>query len=326
MDSEFHYYVTYILASKAGFASGEAHTIAYASQYVDDNTKRYTIHGDNRDKYQNYISQTLNILKPKHELIRIHPCFHFFPGDYCKHNDLTKRKDGLLHIMTTTPNSENVNNLMDIALKNGNLYRIGIATHCYVDTWAHQNFAGYDHKFNSMRGFVEMIAPDIGHADAGHKPDIINRIWMDKRLVIGDRLIHNKKRCLEAAKYLFEKYKKYIDPKAKKRDIENAWNDLNRRLSRAIGKEAKVGSEGRSRRINNYLNIARDMKKYRKDAWFNKAIRKTGFLGRVLRKKKDFNNSHWFRFQEAVQDHQDDAIALLDSIFKQIGFMNMKDS
>jgi hypothetical protein len=325
MDIEFHYYVTYILASKAGFGPADAQTIAYASQYVDDNKKRLTIRGNRRDKYQNFISQTLNILKPKHELIRIHPCFHFFPGDYCKHNDLIKRRDGLLHIMTTTPNSKNVNELMDIAFKSGNLYRIGIATHCYVDSWAHQNFAGYDHKFNSMRGVIEMVAPDIGHADAGHNPDIINRIWMDKRLVIGNRLIHNKKRCLEAAKHLFAKYKKYIDPKGKKRNIDNAWNDLHRRLSRAIGKETKAGSGGRSNRINNYLSIARDMNRYRKNAWFSKAIRKTGLLGDILRKKEGFSNSHWFRFQEAVQDHQKAAIDLLDTRFKQIGFMNMKD-
>ncbi len=322
MDIEFHYYVIYILASKAGFSSGDARTIAYASQYVDDNTKQFTIHGDNREKYQNYISQTLNILKPKHELIRIHPCFHFFPGDYCKHDELIKRQDGLLHIMTTTPNSENVNKLMDMALKSGNMYRIGIATHCYADTWAHQNFAGYDHKFNGMRGLMEMAVPDIGHADAGHKPDIINRIWKDSRLVPGSRLIYNKKRFLEAAKHLFTKYKRYTDPKVKKSYMENTWKDLHRRLSRAIGKEITAGAQGRSKRIKNYLSIANDMKRYRMDVWFREAIRKKGF---VHRKKAGFDNSHWYRFQEAVKEHQKIAIELLKLRFEQIGFMKIKD-
>jgi hypothetical protein len=325
MNIEFHYYITYILASKAGFGPADAQTIAYASQYVDDNKKQFTIRGNRQDKYQNFISQTLNILKPKHELIRIHPCFHFFPGDYCRHNELIKRQDGLLQMMTTTPNSKNVNELIDTALKSGNLYRIGIATHCYVDTWAHQNFAGYDHKFNSMRGLMEMAVPDIGHADAGHKPDIINRNWRDNRLVPGNRQISNKKRCLEAAKYLFEKFNRYIDPKVKKRDMENAWNNLHRRLSRAIGKETKVSADGRSRRIKKYLSIADDMKRYRKDAWFNKAIRKTGLLGNIYRKKDGFINSHWYGFQEAVREHQKIAIKLLKSRFEQIGFMSMKN-
>lgn len=38
MDIEFHYYVTYLVYIKAGFNKNEAEIIAYASQYVDDNT------------------------------------------------------------------------------------------------------------------------------------------------------------------------------------------------------------------------------------------------------------------------------------------------
>jgi len=73
MNIEFHYYITYILAVKARFGPEEAQTIAYSSQYVDDNNQKYTLDKNKPDEYQNYISQTLNILKPKCELIRIHP-------------------------------------------------------------------------------------------------------------------------------------------------------------------------------------------------------------------------------------------------------------
>ena len=37
MDIEFHYYMTFLIAGKAGFGEEDAFTIAYASQYVDDN-------------------------------------------------------------------------------------------------------------------------------------------------------------------------------------------------------------------------------------------------------------------------------------------------
>jgi hypothetical protein len=37
MDVEFHYYMTYLVAAKAGFGSDDAFKIAYTSQYVDDN-------------------------------------------------------------------------------------------------------------------------------------------------------------------------------------------------------------------------------------------------------------------------------------------------
>ena len=37
MDKELHYYMTYLIAAKAGFGLTDARDIAYASQYVDDN-------------------------------------------------------------------------------------------------------------------------------------------------------------------------------------------------------------------------------------------------------------------------------------------------
>jgi hypothetical protein len=67
---------------------------------------------------------------------------------------------------------------MDAALETNNLYQIGVATHSYVDTWAHQNFIGYYNEFNSMAGVLEKMAPNIGHADASHNPDW--RPWYGK--------------------------------------------------------------------------------------------------------------------------------------------------
>ncbi len=39
MEKDFHYYVTYALANKAGFSNDDSSIIAYASQYVDDNNE-----------------------------------------------------------------------------------------------------------------------------------------------------------------------------------------------------------------------------------------------------------------------------------------------
>ena len=39
MQLDYHYYAIYQLAALAGFNSGDAETIAYASQYVDDSTE-----------------------------------------------------------------------------------------------------------------------------------------------------------------------------------------------------------------------------------------------------------------------------------------------
>ena len=40
MNTEFHYYITYLIAAKAGFPAEEARLLAYASQYVDNNDTR----------------------------------------------------------------------------------------------------------------------------------------------------------------------------------------------------------------------------------------------------------------------------------------------
>ena len=37
MDKEFHFYITYIVAQKAGFGPEDSYRIAYSSQYTDDN-------------------------------------------------------------------------------------------------------------------------------------------------------------------------------------------------------------------------------------------------------------------------------------------------
>ena len=66
MDIEFHYWVTAFLAKNAGFSEDETEIIAYSSQYVDDNDVNFEIEDRSTGKvYRNYISQTMNILKPK---------------------------------------------------------------------------------------------------------------------------------------------------------------------------------------------------------------------------------------------------------------------
>ncbi|MFW6216694.1 MAG: DUF6765 family protein, partial [Desulfohalobiaceae bacterium] len=75
MDKEFHYYATGLIAKRSGFSEAEAEIIGHASQFVDENDVALKVRSrSNPDLvYRNYISQTMNILKPKHELLRIYP-------------------------------------------------------------------------------------------------------------------------------------------------------------------------------------------------------------------------------------------------------------
>ena len=207
MDIEFHYYMTYLTSAYAGLEPKDALTLAYASQYVDDNDIVCEVDKGKGSSYRNYISQTMNILKPKDTLFRIYPLFHFVPGDPM--SKTAWRKDGKMHWLNTTPNSKNANQIMDAALETDDLYRIGIAVHTYVDTWAHQNFIGYYDDFNSMKTMLGSVAPNIGHADAGHNPDEPALVWRDPRLL--DERVDNRDRFLEAAKCLYEKLAGHID-------------------------------------------------------------------------------------------------------------------
>ena len=61
MDKEFHFYITYIIAQRAGFTDENSYKITYSSQYTDDNKTKFFISGGDPDPFETYISQTIDI-------------------------------------------------------------------------------------------------------------------------------------------------------------------------------------------------------------------------------------------------------------------------
>lgn len=334
MDIEFHYWITGIIAHRARFDEKEAEIIAYSSQYVDDNDVCLTIINKANDrKYRNYISQTMNILKPKDQLMRIYPIFHFVPGEPL--HPLARRRDGKMHILNTTPDSENVNKLMDEAFRSTEdirLYRIGIATHAYVDTWAHQNFVGWYDNFNA---FGINALPNIGHADALHHPDWPGHRWTDNRIVEND--INNNHRFLSVSERLFQKYCDFLISQKRYTNNERPiWDSLRKELEDALG-SVYTGDENydRDKRLSCYKNLAPWLTEYDERTWFNDAVKTDvkgfkdfheGILSHFTvfkdeyywREDRDIQSTDWFKFQEAVKRHERFGIKLLDSILKQM--------
>ena len=169
MDIEFHYYITHLVAARAGFRGTDLSVLTYSSQFTDDNDREYKIRMGRNLFYNNRISQTMDILKPQPDRLAIYPLFHFIPGDPLAAS--ASRVDGAIRACNTTANSAYANQIMDESLKTNDLHQIGIATHAYVDTWAHQNFVGYHDRFNGLLGRLKAIIPSIGHADSRHQPD-----------------------------------------------------------------------------------------------------------------------------------------------------------
>lgn len=334
MDIEFHYWITGLVAFRAGFSRNEALTIAYASQYVDENDINYAIlNRDDGKPYYNFMSQTMNILKPKDSLMRIYPIFHFIPGDPLAHS--ARRRDGNLHLLNTTPDSENANAILDAAFKaheDTRLYRIGIATHSYVDTWSHQNFVGW-HNYHNQIEFKAV--PAIGHAHAGHPPDWVNHLWIDSRLVDGE--ISNRNRFIDAAKALYKQYCAYQKSQGNE-DLSDQWPDLEDDLVTICG-QTYTGDEVlyRDARLKSYKKRLSWFTDFDEEQWFDEAIatdvrglkdNTDGILnGFTLFKdryywKEDITpeQTHWYRFQQAVKEQERFGIKLLSNTFKHMGY------
>ena len=335
MDIEFHYWITGIIAREAGFDEEEAKIIAYSSQFVDENDVSITVNDRSTNKgYRNFISQTLNILKPRSEILRIYPIYHFIPGN--PEAQSARRRDGKMHFFNTTPNNEFANKIMEDAFgaeQGTRLYRIGIASHGYTDTWAHQNFIGWKESFNAV-GFNPM--PNIGHADAYHHPDWVGHRWEDERLVKGE--INNNHRFMSAAKELFRHYCDYqvsLGRYSKKQ--KPRWPKREKKLMAAMG-EVSSGDEnyGKEERISSYKQLAPWLPDFDEADWFDAAIdtkvkglrdSKGGILaGFTLfedeywwKQDADKKTKHWYRFQKAVKEHERFALKLLSPVFSQIG-------
>ena len=332
MDTEFHFFMTGIIAHAAGFDEEEARIIATASEYVDENDVCVQVQDRSTQKiYANYISQTMNILKPKRKLMRIYPVFHFVPGDPV--DARACRCDGKMHLLNTTPDNELANKWIDAAFKapdETRLYRIGIATHAYADTWAHQNFVGWYDFFNDIALDVK---PNIGHADAEHHPDWPAHRWEDVRLV--DDQVDNTERFLAASEKIYKKYKSHTHQSGRKANA--SWIALRKTLTLAMGPSFSGNHiYYRDDRLREYRKLAPWLGEFDERDWFNEAIdvnvkgfkdSENGLLSMftMLRDQLfwkdglDVRQTHWYRFQEAVKEHQAHAMQDLDKLFARMG-------
>ncbi|MBF0369134.1 MAG: hypothetical protein HQL52_06725 [Magnetococcales bacterium] len=315
MDSEFHYYVTGLIAQRAGFSDRDAKIIACSSEYVDENDLCFKIEdAQTGDIYENFISQTMNILLPKQELMRIYPIFHFVPGDPTAKS--ARRKDGKMHILNTTPDNDRAKALLADAFgATGSLlpYRIGIASHAYVDTWAHQNFVGWYSDFNQIGS---NIIPNIGHADAIHHPDWIGHQWVDPRLVKSE--VNNQVRFLEAAEALLRQYCTHLN----KTDADARWRALETDLEGVFnptftGPAIKYKEE-RLKALTTLTGFA-EFDEWR---WYKEAIKKhwppVDDSDGYWRDDIDKADTDWWRFQESVKAHEKTGIQVLSDLFEEM--------
>lgn len=296
MEKDFHFYVTYALAKKAGFNEDDSHIIAYAAQYVDDNNESQYPREDGPPQFPSAIktedgffrpimTQSMSVKSLVYEIQKfVYVPFHFIPGDN------NQPIDGNHNKYSTTPDSRNARILLRTALDTGNPYRIGVALHTYADTWSHQNFSGYEEDWNSVfswRNPFRVLAPNIGHADVGHLPDEISSTWNDYRFDKPYRQRKNRKIALEACKRIFQELRKA-------RAGETYWIYVEKDFRKIINAE---DYDERITLVRDYLGMP-DLY-YEKDLWIEGAVQ--GREGEDLVAAPGLRDTHWYRFQVAAR-------------------------
>ena len=298
MEKDFHFYVTYALANKAGFSDPDSSVIAYASQYVDDNNESQypRKHGPPQfpfgikvkdGLFRPIMTQSMSVKSLVYEIQKfVYVPFHFIPGDD------NQPIDGEHNKYSTTPDSANGCNVLRKALSTENPYRIGIALHTYSDTWSHQNFTGYEEDWNSVFSWhnpFRALVPNIGHADVGHLADEISAEWNDYRFDKPYRKRKNREIAFGACKRIFQELRKATKG-------EKYWTHVEKDFRKIINAE---DYDARIRRVREYLN--RPDLYYQKDLWIDEAI--ADREGETLEATPDFENTHWYRFQLAAKAH-----------------------
>lgn len=148
MNIDFHYGIVYAVARLGGMSVDEARTVAHSCQYVDDATTEGLL------KFAG--GETFERIASAHDLIdyknaddnqnrRIWVPFHFLPG---------AQGDTLDQRAVCRPNSDVARMMVRRSLAAHDAYnalhRLGVTLHVYVDTWAHQGFAGIESDYNRI--------------------------------------------------------------------------------------------------------------------------------------------------------------------------------
>lgn len=224
MQIDFHFATTYVVARIAGFNQHDAEIIAYSSQYVDDSTTSGFLRFDNGMRY--YREATAHPLLDLDNLDNDESTkswlpFHFLPGNELQ-MDKAPKDATFIQRLICRPNSPIAQAMMkrviEVKDRPHALHRLVIASHVFVDTFAHQGFVGQklelnnaaeikDHESNHLPA---MPLPPIGHGIVSTYPDRPFLKWSytdsDGKHIIRDNPID----FTTAADELCKHYQRYL--------------------------------------------------------------------------------------------------------------------
>ena len=170
MKTDAHYYAILAFCRACGFKKDNARTIAYASEYVDHadinlvffEDAAITIEHDIVEKQPAFINMStcqsyFNIETFSYEAMINNTCaFHFVPG--CEGKSFMRK----LQCKEASPV---ILQLLNEALSDDNLIKLGIILHAYADSFSHQGFSGMLSKVNHIRNCTAMTKVYVGFAE-----------------------------------------------------------------------------------------------------------------------------------------------------------------
>lgn len=202
MQIDFHHAVTYVLSRLAGFSHEDSRVISYAAQYVDDSVNKGTIRFDNGQTYDHIASShktfdvANNIMNTEDYSVWVP--FHFLPGN---NGAIAGQAQDIPPVqrLLCQPDSPLAVAMLDACKarkgsRNG-LHRLGITTHVFADTFAHQRFAGIRHdvnkanaieihsitveemKLKGLANVVSLTEINLGHGSVATFPDLPFLQW-----------------------------------------------------------------------------------------------------------------------------------------------------
>jgi len=266
MQQDMHHDGTFCLARAAGLNYESAKTIAYASQFVDDNIAAHV--DDHKDGSQIYAVPTahhvadLNNREARDQRFIWVP-FHFIPGA-----SGTEFTEQLICTKNSTLARQMITNHASMGEKDYALELLGIGNHVYQDTFAHYGFSGVSSRRNRIKGnsleltqsqavveaamgrtfgewiakhgglvknirskvsdFSEMYSGALGHGGVSNYPDLPFLQWKFTYEQSGETVYHdNPATYFESAVLMYEIYSNFATQNPQYRgDTKVAWENI----------------------------------------------------------------------------------------------------
>lgn len=216
MQKDAHYYAVLAFARACGFKKEAAHTIAYASQFVDDSKINHIVANGRREDlagaevendYTHFIDmatchQYFRFKTLNYSAMTCNTCaFHFVPGcdeKLVPQKFICKKKSQVINRIVSESIDDNEDNVLE---------KLGMVLHVYADSFSHHNFVGLPSKVNdiakpklispifsikrlglpTIRSFfreqlrkIDMAIPPYGHGQAYSFPDLAHITWKYK--------------------------------------------------------------------------------------------------------------------------------------------------